>query len=56
VNARDEYRHKASECLELAGRTGSEGTMFLAMAMLWVRLAEEIDRVYRFDTTSRNPT
>jgi hypothetical protein len=59
VNAQDEYRHKASECLDLASKTASKagggidsGTdsawhKFTAMAMLWLRLAEESERLNR---------
>ena len=60
MNAQDEYRHKASECLDLASKAdagpGSAWNKFIAMAMLWLRLAEESERLNRFDTPSHGPT
>jgi hypothetical protein len=60
VNAQDEYRHKASECLDLASKTaagtGGAWNKFMAMAMLWLRLAEESERLNRFNTPSHDPT
>ena len=53
MDARDEYRHQASECLDMARRTDGDRNVFLAMAMLWLRLAEEIERAHRFDAASR---
>jgi len=60
VNTQDEYRHKASECLDLASKTdagpGSAWNKFMAMAMLWLRLAEESERLNRFDAPSHDRT
>ena len=60
MNAQDEYGHKASECLDLASKTdagpGSAWNKFMAMAMLWLRLAEESERLNRFDTPSHDHT
>ena len=60
VNAQDEYRHKASECLDLASKsdagTGGAWNKFMAMAMLWLRLAEESERLNRFDMPSHDRT
>jgi hypothetical protein len=55
VSTQDEYRHKASECLDLASKTvaGTDSAWhkFMAMAMLWLRLAEESERLNRFRAT-----
>jgi hypothetical protein len=60
VSAQDEYRHKACECFDLASRrvggTDTAWNKFMAMAMLWLRLAEESERSNRFDTPSHDRT
>jgi hypothetical protein len=53
-----QYRNKASECLDLANRTGGGpgGTWnrFLGMAMLWLRLAEESERLNRLEVPGQD--
>ncbi len=60
VNTQDEYTHKASERLDLAKRTDggadSGSNKFFTITMLWLRLAEEIERQNRFDTPSHDRT
>ena len=55
MQAPDQYRRKATECLELARKTSSSADKawhrFLGMAMLWLRLAEQSERSNRFETT-----
>jgi hypothetical protein len=53
----DEYRLKASECLDLANRAygGSSGSRFLAMAIMWLRLAEETERLKAIEVQTAGP-
>jgi hypothetical protein len=59
VQRPDEYRIKASECLNLAsnaaGSAGNAWNRFFAMAMLWLRLAEQSERTDRLNLPSGDP-